>query len=134
MFRCDPNPYNAMQPPSWEHEAFFYDPGAIPPLPKDRVLDTSDCASRPVTACACRAGETAENAIERNQTATRCQMTNPMVFLTFDDAGCPVRAQYEDATWGTLDFESCLIDALSGLRFDCASSATRVVLMTKSKE
>jgi len=134
VFRCEANRYNATQPPTWNREAYFYDPRGIPPLPKDRTFDTSDCASRPVVACACRAGETSENAIERNQTISRCQITNPTVFLTFDDAGCPTRAHYDDTTWSTVDFESCLADAFSGVRFDCASSASRVVLITQSKE
>jgi hypothetical protein len=130
---CEANPYNTTQPPRWIREAAFYDPGGVPPLPKDRALDTSDCASRPVIPCACRAGETAEHAIERDRTISRCQITNPNVFLTFDDSGCPARAQYDD-TILIGDFESCLTDALSEVRFDCASSATRVVLVTESKE
>jgi hypothetical protein len=134
LYTCEVNPDDPMKPPTWTREAYFYDPGGIPPLPELRTLDTSDCASRPVIACACGAGETAENAIEQNPSISRCQATNPIVFLTFTDAGCPIRAQYDETTWADDDFDSCLTEALSVVRFDCATSVTRVVLMTRSKD
>lgn len=134
MFRCDVDPYHPTRPPEWLRGTYVYDPGAIPPLPDDRVLDTSDCAARPVVPCGCFAGEPSESAIERNGTISRCQIVNPVVFVTFDDAGCPARAQWEGSVHMSPDFGTCLTDALSGLRFDCATKATRVVLMTESKE
>lgn len=134
LFTCEANQNDAMELPTWTREAYFYDPGRIPPFPKILTFDTSDCPSRPVIACECRTGETAENAIERNQTISHCQATNPVVFVTFGVTGCPTRAQYDDTTWADFDFDSCLAKALSGVRFDCASSETRVVLMTESKD
>jgi hypothetical protein len=134
MFRCDADPYHPTRPPEWLRDIYFYDPGAMPPLPNETRLDTSDCGSRPVVPCACFPGEPRESAIERNGTISACQITNPIVFVTFDDTGCPVRAQYDNSIRSSPTFATCLTGALSGLRFDCASSATRVVLMTESKE
>lgn len=134
MARCEGDRYDATRPPGWVLDAFFYDAGTLTPQEHNRVLVAADCAARPLIPCACRAGETAENAIERNPAISRCQLTNPIVFVEFDDAGCPVRAQYGDTSRGTLDFESCLLEALGSVRFDCASSTTRVVLMTGNKE
>jgi hypothetical protein len=134
VFRCDNEPYSNRPPPGWIHDAFYYDPGAIPPLPQDRLLDTSDCASRPVIPCECFPDETAEDAIERNVLINHCQMVNPIVFVAFDDSGCPARAAYDGKPLTMPNFESCLNDALSKVRFDCATRSTRVVLMTENKE
>jgi hypothetical protein len=105
----------------------LYSPEEFAALPNEIDLDASDCLSRPQAECNCGSGEPTEGWLDTQVSSlTLCTYYNPATYFAFDDDGCVSQIRYKGKP-GTSDFESCLQNALAGLRWACTSSGTHFV-------
>ncbi|HEY4013327.1 MAG TPA: hypothetical protein VGM06_08315 [Polyangiaceae bacterium] len=117
--------------PLWTWHAPVYEPSDFAALPNEVLLDASDCASRPVTACHCTIEDEAEVEGLLNSDSTLWEATygNPTAFVAFTDEGCAAEVRFGNETPATPDFAAGLTAIYAARRWDCASSGTHFVMI-----